>query len=364
MTVTYLVKLTPRETFSFGGNKQFHFKNRDKFDNVYNPYFIQTNSVPEQTALFGAMRYFILDKHNLIQSNFNYSDEDRKKMEKLVGGVSFSLEKNDTQFGLIDSISPLFLLKNSKEIIIPNPFNNKEKEKSFHPILVEDFTTETSKGDIHLPKKGEYNPKNMNVYESGYYNLEQSSIEKNIFKKVVHTGNNIKDKSDNTNEDGLFKREVFKMSSDYCFAFYLKLKEELKEELLLKPSFVSMGQKSSLFQVSLVKEENTLEQKICDAFAKQTPKNVIWYYALSDCLVKERLDLDFAIIKEKTVKQIRTNFKKSGYFGAINRNQQSKILYSRGSVFYHKIKRDALDTNLEIAGYNKLLEIKGEKNES
>lgn len=363
MKKSYLVTLRPIESFSFGGQKQFQFKNSDlaksnQISNHFNPYFISTNAIPEQTALFGVLRYHLLQLSGLIKPNFDYKPEERQKIKSVIGENSFSFSGNNQEFGNIKGISPLFIIKDNNDIIVKNPFNNKETEDSkiFNPILLEEEVTKTSQGDLHLPKKGEYNAKKG--YGSGYYNLNKGWLEKDIFKTDIQTGNANKIGED-SDEDALFKRQVYRLVNGYSFAFYAELDGSWVSSK--EKTFVTMGQKSSLYEITVREEENNLASQIKEAFSKETPKNQKWYYALSDCFVKAKLANDFAIIEEKTIKHLQTNLSKSNYFKGIRKQDKSQMLYRQGSVFYNEIKTDALDNIGNIVGYNQLVEIQGEK---
>lgn len=363
MSKSYLITLRPIESFSFGGQKQFQFKNSDlsqssQTSNHFNPYFISTNALPEQTALFGVLRYHLLQISGLIKPTFNYDSDERKKISTLIGEKSFSFFDTTQEFGKIKGISPLFIKKENQDIIVKNPFNNKETKdnKVFSPIILKEEPTESSQGLLHLPKEGEYSAKEG--YGSGYYNISQGCLEKDIFIKEIQTGNAIKN-GDGNDEDALFKREVYRLGKGYSFAFYAKLDgSRVSSE---EKSFVTMGQKSSLYEITVREEENNLATQIKEAFSKETPKNIRWYYALSDCFVKAKLAKDFAIIEEKTIKHLRTNLSEENYFKGIKKQDKALMLYRQGSVFYNDINTDALDNIGNIVGYNQLVEIQGVK---
>lgn len=421
----YLVTFKPLGDYSFGSDRRFSFVGRNNYSkDEYAPYFIRTNSVPEQSTVFGMMRYLILVSNGIqLKQDFRYDDVTRDKMKKLIGKKSFSLNGGVRDFGKLEKISPIFLLKNGEEIVIPNPFNNKQGKEGieqFAPmILEEEIKVSTSFGEIALPKSKEYNPKEG--YGNGYYNINTGCLEaiEDIFMTKVATGvrrvtqndlqelkkniqalcklfvndamkqevssldrnsnlsltefiNDFMDLLDKHNKGGknhfqeeleklsknfdadrLFKREVHQLHKDYEFGVYVKV----KDNFILKDGIVPMGQKSTLFKVSVKESEDNLESKITEHFQKHTPQGRTWQYCLSDvCLVDDVQS--FAILEEKLVRQLHTDLKENRLKGLSL--QGHHLLYKAGSVFYGDDKIP-LKSGIEAAGYNVICKIEGSK---
>ena len=190
----YLVTFRPLGDYSFGSDRRFSFVGKNNYsEDEYAPYFIRTNRVPEQSTVFGMIRYLILVSNGiLLKQDFHYDEDSRDIMKALIGEKSFSLNGGVRDFGKLEKISPIFLLKNSEEIVIPNPFNNKQGKEGieqFAPmILEEEIKVSTSFGEIALPKSKEYNPKEG--YGNGYYNINTGYLEaiEDIFMTKVATG--------------------------------------------------------------------------------------------------------------------------------------------------------------------------------
>ena len=420
----YLVTFKPLGDYSFGSDRRFSFAGRNNYSaDEYAPYFIRTNRVPEQSTVFGMIRYLILVSNGIeLNQDFQYDGNTRNKIEALIGEKSFSLNGSVQHFGKLEKISPIFLLKNSEEIVIPNPFNNKQGKEGieqFAPMILEEIKVSTSFGEISLPKSKEYNPKEG--YGNGYYNINTGCLEaiEDIFRTKVATGvrrvtqndlqnlkinirdlcesfvndamkqggsnldsnsnlsltefiNDFMDLLDEHNKreknlfqeelekliknfdaDRLFKREVHQLQKDYEFAVYVKV----KDGIILKDGIVPMGQKGTLFKVSVKESKDNLESKITEHFQKQTPQGQTWQYCLSDvCLVDDVQN--FAILEEKLVRQLHTDLSKNRLKGLDL--QGSSLLYKAGSVFYGD---DAISvkTGLEPAGYNTIYKITGSK---
>ena len=422
----YLVTFRPLGNYSFGSDRRFSFVGKKNYsEDEYTPYFIRTNRVPEQSTVFGMIRYLILVSNGIqLKQDFQYDkDKDtRNKMGALIGEKSFSLNGGVQGFGKLEKISPIFLLKNSEEIVIPNPFNNKQGKEGidqFAPMILEEIKVSTSFGEIALPKSKEYNPKEG--YGDGYYNINTGHLEaiEDIFMTKVATGvrrvtqndlqelkkniqalcksfvndamkqevskldrnsnlsltefindfmdlldkhnkggkNNFQEEleklSKNFDADRLFKREVHQLHKDYEFAVYVKV----KGDITLKNSIVPMGQKGTLFKVSVKKSKDNLKSEITEHFQKHTPQGQTWQYCLSDvCLVDDVMG--FAILEEKLVRQLHTDLSKNRLKGLDL--QGTSLLYKAGSVFYGD-NAITVKTGLEPAGYNTIYKITGSK---
>ena len=421
----YLVTFRPLGDYSFGSDRRFSFVGKNNYsEDEYAPYFIRTNRVPEQSTVFGMIRYLILVSNGIqLNQDFQYDENTRDKIKALIGEKSFSLNGGVQSFGKLEKISPIFLRKNSKEVVIPNPFNNKQGREGidqFEPIILEEeITLPTSFGEIALPKSKEYNPKER--HGDGCYNINTGHLEaaENIFSTKVATGvrrvtqndlgklkqnlrelcksfvnedmkqevsnldrnsnlsltefindfmdllekynkeekNNFQEEleklSKNFDADRLFKREVHQLHKDYEFGVYVKV----NGDITLKDSIVPMGQKGTLFKVSVEESENNLESEITEHFQKHTPKGRTWHYCLSDvCLLNDVTG--FAILEEKLVRQLHTDLKENRLKGLSL--QGHHLLYKAGSVFYGDDKIP-LKSGIEAAGYNVICKIEGSK---
>ena len=190
----YLVTFRPLGDYSFGSDRRFSFVGKNNYsEDEYAPYFIRTNRAPEQSTVFGMIRYLILVSNGIeLKQDFHYDEDTRDIMKALIGEKSFSLNGGVRDFGKLEKISPIFLLKNSEEIVIPNPFNNKQGKEGieqFAPmILEEEIKVSTSFGEIALPKSKEYNPKEG--HGDGYYNINTGHLEaaEDMFSTKVATG--------------------------------------------------------------------------------------------------------------------------------------------------------------------------------
>ena len=118
MAKKYRVELKPLEPYFFAGEKSFGFGKKKK--QSYNNYFIRSELFPTQTTLLGTIRYLILKKYNLLTTK-DYSNE--KEQEKYVGKSSFQIGQKNQSYGMIERLSPLFILNEKGERLVRVPFN-------------------------------------------------------------------------------------------------------------------------------------------------------------------------------------------------------------------------------------------------
>ncbi len=233
----YLITFTPMESYFFGGERTFGFGRKSVRKP---PYYIVSGKKPSQTTLFGTLRYIILSQEKAL-----YGQENEAKAEELVGKESFSFRKALTQpisdekksaqdFGIIDSISPLFLLKKG-ELYVPTPFDHKPGKKKERNIKYTPFDMKEtpvtfgngsvlhssdyeSKKEIPITYEDDFKlyPSNYDAkegYGGGYVSLTDKKIlsDDDIFISDIRTGINFhrtEDTADGVkNDSSFFKKE-------------------------------------------------------------------------------------------------------------------------------------------------------------
>ena len=363
---TYLVTFTPLEPYAFGLERNFSFIDGTA-QKEYHPYFVKTSPIPEQTALLGTLRYLLLEENKLLKRDFDYTPLAQKR-KACIGGESFQFDScNQQTFGLIKRISPLFILKGDNQIIIPNPMNNIGGKGLFSPMKLETGKFCSRMGDISFPcekKEGgdelQYNPKDGHA--SGYYNITAGDVEA-PFQTTVLVGNRKNKPAGASDEDAFFKREVHCLLEGMQFAIYVTVNDS-ENYCFLDPGktyLAKMGQKKSLFKVSIKEEDNKLEEQVREHLEAQTPHGMTWYYALSDCRFSSPISYSgFAITEKKSLRNLKTFYSKRSNVTENIRKSQQYNLFQRGSVFYENIPSH-LNTHDQVAGFNHIIEIKGKK---
>ena len=345
----YLVKMVPMEPYCFGTDKSAPYIGAE--NGGKGTYFIKSKEIPEQTTLLGALRYMILESQGLLKENFGYTPEERQRMSECIGPESFRFISGEKQeFGYIKEISPLFIVSPQGHICIKNPFNNKVSV-GYDPIKMMDKTFETSEGAIHLPMQGEYDAKEG--YAVGYYDLSTGMIYKDLFKKIITTGNRKNRRPDQTNKDDCFyKRELICLKEKFAFGLYVNA-EKLPEKAV-----IYMGQRKSAFLISAeICNDLPLTQQVKDTFVKYPGK---WQYALSDLIVDTKWKAkDFFIAEEKQLRNLETVYNEKKHIGRLRKSSQRFNLVQSGSVFYGSDGPTMSNENGKQIGYNYIVQLGG-----
>jgi len=323
----YQIKLTPIDSYFFGGEKHKLESNQLKAD-----YFVESNLYPQQTTLLGMLRYYLLFRAGKLL-NKNSNSYARNEAAELIGEKSFAYNSAN-QFGKIQSISPLYFLHQSKPYhFAPFDYNFNYKEDS---LTDKDGKLYNAKAHYyHISKQQIINGKALKEISA-------------IIKDVEHTGNK-KAKSGKSQLEGYYKMTKKKLDEGWSFAFDAAID---LDNLDREANYVHLGGEKSIFKI---------EFKKIDSFKKANlPKNYertgsSFIYFTSDAFIKNE-DLkavDFAVNqfvsfrcmqstietanynnlpKERTDKGTLLDKKeviKKGLFRSC-RNQ----LIKRGSVFY------------------------------
>lgn len=360
----YLIKMFPLEPYTFGSELGFSFKNDRASTDTY---FMRSKELPEQTTVFGMVRYLLLKNENKLKSDFNYNGMENE-ITDICGKESFSFAKalgnGNQDFGYIEGISPVFLLDEEGSIFVKNPFCNEFEEKGFKPMYLQQEKMETSEGEILLPtydtKKG---------HADGYICISAKKEdflgrikkEKDFFCSYINTGNM---KNGESKDEALFRIETIYMNN-VSFGVYLSLNEKAKD--ITTPTIVYMGTKRSAFRIEAepVDEQESLECHIKNFFKEFEIEKNKWFYCLSDVLPTKNWKYEnFGIVEEKSIRNLETDYVAKNQVNRYRRSQNQYNLISAGSVFFDKVPSGLIDENesikkLKRAGYNYIIEIGG-----
>jgi len=325
--ITYLVKLTPQEPYFFGNEKRFIFAKEDNQGQMGNSYFIKSEKTPLQTTLLGMMRYILAPK-----KGYKYIGDE--KNTKIIGQKSFDITCTEQEFGVIEDLSPLFLMKGEDKYVV-TPFDCVDDNKKF------------------VDKTGEEDKKNKKIYsytpfkkyrkietdsgekwyaaefdvkediENSYVSLSDKKIVKadDIFGTDVRVGNKKKTSGKAKQKDsGFFKKEYCYLKDGFIFAFYVTLNNTNKPQ----NTQVFLGQGKSLFTVEFTKAENTLSQEIAGIL----PENIC--YCLSDVYTTSEI-YNSCLFSVTQTKDYRSYITKAE--GKIEKGSVLYKLIKAGSVF-------------------------------
>lgn len=365
----YLITLKPMEPYFFGGERTFGFGRKT---GQKQKYYIVSENTPSQPTLFGTLRYIILSRNNAL-----WNQTDAHKAESLVGKESFSFENinNAAGFGIINGISPLFLIKedetdnNKVTWFVRTPMDHKPKtsdivNEKYTPLRMAKSPVTFGNGSTLYP--ADYNPKDG--CGGGYISLDEKLEvipDDEIFESVTQIGINSHRTEDTSNgiedDSSFFKKERKKLAKGFCFAFIADLSEELKGD---ETSVVFMGQNKSPFLCSITETNESLIKRTEDAFASiRANRTYKIKYALSDVMPVEdsfpaSVKPEYYIADTKVLRSLETVSGADSYYNRLKKSEKLYKLITAGSVFYTSDLPEALkNTYLEKIGMNIFVDI-------
>lgn len=354
---TYLIKLTPLDKFFFGQKKTFGD------DNVN--YVVYSSFFPQQTALLGLLRYQVLQiageevfKNNKIQ--------DKEKAAKLIGKQSFNPIVEDLQFGVIESISPIFIIDNeTKEYFLPVGRRFQKRDETYELL--------------HLSCEGGY-PPIFDGYEAkrGMTSCWLSSTnntrlsEEDFFIEDERIGIR-KDYKGATKDDSFFRQRYYRFNNfrevereengeckqpplrehNFCFAVLLEKKDEKEIELSkLDKRIVYLGGERQPFLLEVSEETHTFAFKSTPLTSDKKYYTVV---LLSDAVIEpdHLSDVKFASTEVKDFACLLTHVGTQNFYNKERKRQKQYLeesatalslqqeLYARGSVFYFEREEQA-----------------------
>lgn len=331
---SYLVKLTPNEPYFFGNEKSFKFDGQENSGQMSNQYFIRSERTPLQSTLLGTMRYVFLP-HKKDWSS--YSENELKENSDAVGARSFDIEETAAQdFGLIKSISPVFIMKGNDKLVV-TPFDHKKGESNYTPFggykpIATDCGERLYTKDF-ISKDG---------IADSYMNIDSGVIVPvdEIFASEIRVGQN-----KNQSKKAFFKKEYCMLKDGCYFAFYITLDDSAK--VPENKVNVFMGQGKSFFTVEFLPEVNT----VSDSISKHLGKGVV--YCFGDTLADSSIynSSKFAIVKTRDYRAYLTGEK-----GNVVKGSRLYKLIKAGSVFiaddYSTLEKSIENLNCRQAGFN------------
>lgn len=391
---TYLIKLTPLDKFFFGQKKTFGDDNAN--------YFVYSSHFPQQTTLLGLLRYQLLQiageevfKDNKIQ--------DEHKAGELIGKQSFSpFVKDKLQFGIIQSLSPVFIIDKKKD---------EGKEEYFLPVGKR-FQKKKEKAPyslLHLscqagcpPIFGEYKPKKG--LASCWLSSNGTTLlnEEDFFTKDERIGIR-KDYEGATNDDAFFRQRYYRFKNfkkvvedeegneckqppvrehDFCFAVLLETHRDIKHEELNK-RIVYLGGERQPFLMDLMEVREETSKLTIESSTLTSDEKHYTVVLLSDAMIEpEHLEgVKFASTEVKDFACLLTHVGTRKFYNKKKKREEQNLekdetvlshqheLYARGSVFYFDTEEQADQfcedlekvPNFHTIGYNHTIVIKPTK---
>lgn len=341
MSTSFLMTLQPLEPYFFGNEKTFSF---DPQTPAESRYFIKGDRMPAQTTLLGMLRYEMMP---VKRASFRYEEQEMTRNERMIGKESFQIGKDAQTFGVIERLSPVFLMHGGRKYIrtpydhVVNDANHKANE-TYTPFrsYVE---VETDRGPAWIT--GDYCAKD-GIADS-FMALESGKIIPcdQIFQSNTRVGVN-----KNQTEKGFFKKQFSMLQEGWVFAAYVELDTELVQsdpaaaaalDTLKAGTVAYMGQGKSAFLVRLVPRENTLKREI----AAHLHPNAV--YCMSDTLTTASAAEEclFAAVSFREHRGFSTAFRSENgkLHGRITKRELLYKLIGSGSVFIAQAPRTLRD---------------------
>jgi CRISPR-associated protein Cmr3 len=375
----YLIKLTPLEPYFFGGERTSGFGKNTK---QKQPYYIVSEKVPSQPTLFGTLRYLVLAQNNALINQVNSDNA-----ENLVGKESFSFDrairytnfepkiKNAAEqcssvwefqkaqtmikaeyerlqqaFGVINKISPLFLIKDDVWYV-RTPFNHNPGDKY---ALKQTYTPFTMGNIPGADKIYPIDYRSKNGYGGGYVSLDDKLeiiSDDNIFSSVVRMGiDSHRTDKDYDDKSSFFKKERKFLKKGFSFAFIAEVSDSFCEETTM----VFMGQDKSPFRCEIIETSEDLVEKVKGVFNGKNACNI--KYALSDVMcLEEKFPSDdkfgYYIADTRVIRNLESNMKAKSYYAQLKKSDKLYRIINAGSVFYTDVE-NLNSKALEVIGMN------------
>ncbi|MBA4509568.1 CRISPR-associated protein Cmr3 [Clostridium sporogenes] len=271
----YLVKLKPVDSFFFGGEKVFDFYDGKKplKNNI-----VKSREFPQQTSILGMIRKEILVLNSCIKEKWDYSKEQQKENNKLIGGRSFNITDENQDFGIINSVSPVFIIQETKGsdkflIKIPKDHNVNNRHDKYSPFKFNDDKGNCLKVKTNLAEEV-YLPIDFEAKKGlseDFIDIQTGDIvsKNKVFIRDCSIGIRL-DKNHKTKDNSLFRLEKYKFNydnnyerADKCFAFILDV-EDGKEKNIFEDykNIVTLGGERSHFFISFEKVNFDIKDKI------------------------------------------------------------------------------------------------------
>lgn len=279
----YLIELKPISSFFFGTEDP-------KSDDEKVNYFQRSAYFPQQTALLGMIRFQLLKQFRLLTIKNKIKDTDMAS--RLIGEKSFHVSSELPSFGVIDSLSPLMLLKDDNKeeayYLFDKSYVRYSDDEKRVKLKLEMNNQASLRSENHnipampllvLDRKGEPSVKYIAKYP---FVSEFDTVQRNKAKEedtemhsLFHSKEQVgieKSPDGVTKEDAYYKMEYKTLEKEWKFGFVLDLNDDLIKKLIedskkdLKGDFVVLGKERSTFKMSVTK----IDKKKRDALLGQS----------------------------------------------------------------------------------------------
>jgi len=379
--MTQLIELTPLADFFFGSEATF-----GQGDNRH--YYVRSKLWPQQTTLLGMLRYELLKSEPKAFDVAKDEIIDQDKATALVGPQGFN-GAMDTAFGLIEGISPVFLLNpegvpyflRSRAFLEHSEKTWLGKKAGFKANNLLAKANEPAQVDGYQLNRRYQNKKGETIEEpyDGKVYFEEFLMSQNgkfvplkeVFIKIHKTGNR-KEYNGASDDSGFFKQDLYQLKSGWRFAFLVELTKDFPTDFGTERK-VQIGAERRLFRLSAhvptaVFRDIVFEQNCFKGFdnlygpdEEAINPELSQVVLLSDASVVPAINnmADFASTESVSFRHLNANLDNPNKLWTQHHTPKSSLyhLLQRGSVLYAK-DPNVIETELKKAaafrriGYN------------
>ena len=333
----YLVTFKPQGPYFFGNEKSFAFPGANS-DKVGSDYYAKSELIPTQSTVVGVFRYIFLP----VKKGFGeYTAEDLATNAKAVGERSFQYGACSNKFGVIKSISPVFIMQ-GEEKLIPTPMDHTEGDVDTYTPFSDYAPCGDEDGRIYPTA---YNAKNGVAHS--YVRVSDKRIFKtsDIFATTTRVGINRANK-----KEGFFKKDHVIMKNGFSFGVYL----ELDDAVVPQNTVAFMGQGKSTFTVKFTEVGANAWSDLANSIGAMLQTGVV--YCMSDAFITSDIygKAKFAVTELRDYRAYGVNGE-----GKVTKSSTLYKLIKAGSVFVSDTAEGAeviqdfiKDDSVADAGYN------------
>ncbi|WP_026022403.1 type III-B CRISPR module-associated Cmr3 family protein [Clostridium senegalense] len=393
----YLVKLKPIDSFFFGGEKVFDFYDGKKplKNNI-----VKSREFPQQTSILGMIRKEILVLNSCIKEKWDYSKEQQKENDRLIGERSFNIADENQDFGIINSVSPVFIIEETKGsdkflIKIPKDHNVNNSHDKYIPFKFNDDKGNCLKVKTNLAEEV-YLPIDFEAKKGlseDFMDIKTGEIvsKNKIFIKDCSIGIKLGE-NHKTENNSLFRLEKYKFNydsnyerADKFFAFILDIEEEEgKITFENYKNIVALGGEGSHFFISFekinfdikdkidfinkAKNDFTIKERISVTTNKEEIKEIKRVYKiilLSDTYISKDIyekNCNYSISTKIDFRSLRSEnyniLKDKNYYKRFERSESRYSFIEKGSVLfatkdnYNTLIKNISNSKFQKIGYN------------
>ncbi len=314
----YLVEIIPTGYYFFGSERTFKTNQQDKYGEAVTNYFAESNSLPQQTAVLGLLRHTLLALYNRL-------DVANELKNEIIGQEHFSLHK-DSNYGLIEAISPLVILKNSADnYLMPAGFNQQQYNNVSVDLVYQAAEEVVYSNQLKITSPTLSNFEYKEYVETIWKDKNNKKYSNDdIFKTITKVG---VDK--NKPDEAFYKQTFYGLKENFSFGVWVSFSNSL-DGTKLKDILMPFGADQGLFKLKF-KTDIPNPFEISEAIKEDySCKEII---LLSDTWVEEDLfqHIDFGITQFSDFRYIETNTSK--YYSPA-KSQKKYSLLKQGSILY------------------------------